>query len=94
MFLFSSSYLHLRRLPFALRVEDPFEDLNRFHKFNFEIIDPLMLEPLAKSYEELTPSFSKKVVNNFFSNLQDVPSAVNHLLQGKVLKSIDLATRF
>ena len=47
-------------------VEDPFEDLNRkFYKFNFEIVDPLVLEPLAKSYEELTPSFSKKVVNNF-----------------------------
>ena len=92
VFIFISTFA---TLTICAEVEDPFEDLNRkFYKFNFEIIDPLMLEPLAKSYEELTPSFSKKVVNNFFSNLEDVPSAVNHLLQGKVLKSIDLATRF
>ena len=51
---------------------DPLEDLNRkFYIFNFEVVDPLLLEPLARSYEKLTPNFTKKLVNNFFSNLDD-----------------------
>ena len=45
---------------------DPLEDLNRkFFTFNFEVVDPLMLEPLARSYEKLTPNFTKKLVHNF-----------------------------
>ena len=74
---------------------DPLEDLNRkFYTFNFEIVDPLMLEPLARSYEKLTPDFTKKLVNNFFSNLDDIPSAANHLLQGKISQSVDVTVRF
>ena len=74
---------------------DPLEDLNRkFYIFNFEVVDPLMLEPLARSYEKLTPNFTKKLVNNFFSNLDDIPSAANHLLQGKISRSVDLTVRF
>ena len=74
---------------------DPLEDLNRkFYIFNFEVVDPLLLEPLARSYEKLTPDFTKKLVNNFFSNLDDIPSAANHLLQGKISRSVDLTVRF
>ena len=42
---------------------DPLEDLNRkFYTFNFDVVDPLMLEPLARRYEKLTPDFNKKLV--------------------------------
>ena len=46
---------------------DPLEDLNRkFYIFNFEVVDPLLLEPLARSYEKLTPDFYQKISQQFF----------------------------
>ena len=74
---------------------DPLEELNRkFYAFNFDVVDPLFLKPIAKTYDELSPQFVKTIVDNFFSNLDDLPSAANSLLQGKVSQSIEFASRF
>jgi phospholipid-binding lipoprotein MlaA len=61
--------------------EDPYESFNRkVYKFN-STIDKLFLKPSAKLYKTLFPSFVRKSVNNFYSNLDLVPTVGNDILQ-------------
>lgn len=62
--------------------DDPWEGFNR-HVFAFnEFLDRGLLKPVAKGYRAVTPHFVDRGVSNFFSNLGEVPSFANHLLQG------------
>lgn len=62
---------------------DPLEGLNRgTFAFN-EAADKVVLTPLAKGYQAVTPSFVRSGVSNAFGNVGDVGTAVNNLLQGK-----------
>jgi phospholipid-binding lipoprotein MlaA len=63
---------------------DPFEGFNRaMFSFN-DTLDRVALKPAAQAYQTVTPSFVQTGIGNFFSNIGDVWSAVNNLLQGKV----------
>ncbi len=63
-------------------VDDPWEGFNR-HVFAFnEFLDRGLLKPVARGYRVVTPHFVDRGVSNFFSNLGEVPSFANHLLQG------------
>ncbi len=63
---------------------DPFENFNRgVLKFNDEL-DTAILKPVATAYQETVPSPARKAVGNVFSNLGDVWSMVNSLLQLKI----------
>jgi phospholipid-binding lipoprotein MlaA len=46
-------------------------------------IDRGIVKPLAKGYQQITPEFINTGISNVFSNLSDVPNAVNALLQFK-----------
>ena len=46
-------------------------------------IDDGIFKPLAKGYQDITPEFLNTGISNIFSNLSDVPNAVNALLQFK-----------
>lgn len=62
---------------------DPFESFNRsVYGFN-DAVDTAVLKPVATAYTEITPSWMRKGVRNFFNNLQDVWSIVNTGLQGR-----------
>lgn len=62
---------------------DPFESFNRtVYGFN-DAVDGAVLKPVATAYKEVTPSWVRKGVRNFFNNLQDVWSVVNTGLQGR-----------
>ncbi|MGQ0708517.1 MAG: MlaA family lipoprotein [Rhodoferax sp.] len=62
---------------------DPWEPWNRgMFGFN-EAVDKAVVKPVAQGYEAVTPSWFRKGVGNFFSNLGDVWSAVNNALQGR-----------
>lgn len=64
---------------------DPLEGFNRaMFKFN-DTIDKTALQPAATVYRDLTPSFVRTGIGNFFGNLGDIWTAVNNLLQGKVM---------
>jgi phospholipid-binding lipoprotein MlaA len=66
---------------------DPVEDFNRaVYRFNDEL-DKAIIKPVAQGYRAITPAKVDRGVTNFFSNLQDVGSAVNNLLQLKVERS-------
>jgi phospholipid-binding lipoprotein MlaA len=63
---------------------DPFEPVNRaVFAFN-ETTDEYVLQPVARGYRSLVPEFLRTGVSNMFSNLEDVWTGVNNLLQGKV----------
>lgn len=63
--------------------KDPLEPFNRaMFEFN-DAVDQAALKPAAEVYAKL-PSFVQTGVGNFFGNLNDVPTAFNNFLQGKV----------
>lgn len=68
----------------ADRDADPWEGLNRrVFAFN-EFLDRNFLKPVAKGYQKITPQFVDDGVSNVFNNLGEVPSFVNHVLQGRL----------
>ncbi len=63
--------------------KDPFESFNRgVYKFN-DAVDQAVVKPIAKGYSSVMPERLKTMVNNFFSNLDDVVVTANDLLQFK-----------
>ena len=74
---------------------DPLQQLNRkVYELNFEILDPALIKPLATLYDRLTPRPVRIGINNFFSNLDEIPNAVNSLLQGKIGQAANDTGRF
>ena len=72
---------------------DPFEDINRVvYEFN-ETIDDRFLEPISRAYKDYVPIIFQDGVSNFFSNLRDVPTLANQILQFKPVESITTLTR-
>ena len=66
---------------------DPIEGFNRvMFEFN-EVLDKVLMKPLAKGYRAIMPSPVDKGITNFFSNLDDIGSAINNLLQFKLKRS-------
>jgi phospholipid-binding lipoprotein MlaA len=67
---------------------DPWEGFNRdAFAFN-ESLDRHVLRPVAQGYADVTPSFARAGVNNFFGNIADAWTSVNQLLQGKPREAI------
>jgi len=72
---------------------DPWEPFNRsVSRFNDQLDDHL-LRPVARGYEVALPGFVRQGVNNFFGNLSDVWSAVNHALQLKPRETAETVAR-
>lgn len=72
---------------------DPYESFNRkVYAFN-DVIDNAALRPLAEGYRRAVPELARSGVDNFFGNLADIWSAVNKLLQGKVMQSAQMTLR-
>jgi phospholipid-binding lipoprotein MlaA len=73
---------------------DPFESINRpIFDFN-TTLDKNILEPIAKNYKQHTPQIIKTGVNNFFSNLGEVPTFANQVMQFKLTNAMDTTMRF
>jgi phospholipid-binding lipoprotein MlaA len=72
---------------------DPWEGLNRkTFAFN-EKLDEVVLKPVAQGYEKVVPAPAREGVNNFFSNVEDVATSLNNILQGKMVEGINDAGR-
>lgn len=77
-----------------LEVYDPLEPLNRrIYYFNY-YLDKYLLIPTVTAYETVTPNFMQKGVSNFFSNLQEISTFINSLLQFEGRKATIAFTRF
>ena len=65
------------------RNPDPWEGFNRkVYGFN-DVADRYVLKPIAKGYEWITPQFLEDGIHRIFSNVGEVGSIVNSLLQAK-----------
>jgi phospholipid-binding lipoprotein MlaA len=73
---------------------DPLEGLNRATFKVNETVDDYVLKPVAKGYQAVTPSFVRSGVSNAFSNVGDVGTSVNNLLQGKPGNAVSDVGRF
>ncbi len=73
---------------------DPYESWNRdVQSFN-DGLDEYAMEPAAKGYRWVMPSFADSAVSNFFSNIDDIGVIINSLLQGKFEQSGSDTARF
>jgi phospholipid-binding lipoprotein MlaA len=69
--------------------EDPLEGFNRtIFKMN-DTVDEYALKPVAKGYVFITPQPVRDSVTNFFSNIGDVYTAANNLLQLKITDGVE-----
>jgi len=64
--------------------KDPLEGFNRA-MFNFnDKVDMVALTPAAAAYKKVTPSIVQTGIGNFFSNIHDIPTALNNVLQARI----------
>ena len=76
------------------RTGDPWEGLNRsMYKFNYEA-DRFVLLPVVTGYEKTVPRFARTGVSNFFTNIREVQTFYNCILQAKGKKSLVTLGRF
>ena len=74
--------------------DDPLEPINRaIFEFN-EVVDDNILEPVAKGYKYVTPDPVEKGISNFFSNLGEINTIANDLLQLKFQQAAKDSLRF
>ena len=73
---------------------DPLESFNRgVYKFN-EAVDKAAAKPVAQGYSKVMPVPGQIMVENFFSNLDDVIVTINDLLQFKFSQAASDGSRF
>ena len=73
---------------------DPFEPVNRFiYGFN-EGVDMAVVEPTAKLYRFVLPTFVRSSIGNAFSNVTEIRNVLNNALQGKLGDAYASAGRF
>lgn len=74
--------------------DDPWEGFNRkVFAFN-DVLDRYALKPVARGYRTITPDPVETGVGNFFSNLGEVRTALNSVLQGKPANAGLATSRF
>lgn len=62
---------------------DPLEGFNRtMFDFNYNIVDPYLLRPVAVAWRDYVPQPARNGTSNFLSNLDEPASMVNALLKG------------
>jgi phospholipid-binding lipoprotein MlaA len=73
---------------------DPWEKFNRsMYAFN-DSLDRAVAKPVAKSYKKVTPQIVRTGISNVITNLDQVSTIVNALLQGKVKQAGNDSARF
>ena len=73
--------------------DDPWESFNRnVFVFN-DKVDEAVLKPIATVYRDVVPQIVRTGIGNVLSNIGDVWSTANHLLQGKIHSALDSGLR-
>ncbi len=77
-----------------LEIYDPWEPMNRsLYSFNAGLDSNVVL-PITTAYETVIPSPARTGVNNVIQNLNEIPTFVNCVLQGKAKKTGITTSRF
>jgi phospholipid-binding lipoprotein MlaA len=66
---------------------DPLEPMNRVMYDIHDAADTVVMKPVAEAYTAIVPKIIRTGVSNAFNNLDDLFSALNGLLQGKLEKA-------
>jgi phospholipid-binding lipoprotein MlaA len=66
---------------------DPLEPMNRALYQVHDVLDTNIVKPVAEVYVAVVPKFVRTAFANVFNNIDDLFSAVNDLLQGKLDKA-------
>ncbi len=75
--------------------KDPLESFNRtMWDFNYKVVDPYILKPVAKGWKEYVPTPVKSGLTNVTNNLDEPTSFVNRLLSGDFKKAMVHFNRF
>lgn len=73
---------------------DPLQSYNRsMYAFN-DKLDHYVMKPVAQGYHAVTPDFARAGVTNFFSNIADLGTTANDVLQGKLTQGAADGGRF
>jgi phospholipid-binding lipoprotein MlaA len=73
---------------------DPYESINRrTHRFNLAV-DATVLKPVAKIYVAILPGSVRSGINNFYNNINMIPTTANDLLQADFYQARKDAWRF
>ena len=81
-------------LSYVIDVYDSIEPVNRaMYRFNASFDENLFL-PVTRAYEFVTPVFIQNRVSGIFSNISDIRSFANALLQLRPGRTADIFTRF
>jgi phospholipid-binding lipoprotein MlaA len=79
---------------FGQHPADPWEAFNRkVFAFN-DALDEAIVRPIATGYRDYVPEIVRNGVDNVFGNINDLWSAANHVLQGKLQGGIEQGFRF
>lgn len=74
---------------------DPLEGFNRvMFTFNYDVLDPYVLRPVAVVWKDYVPDPAKTGTNNFLYNLSEPAHMVNNALQGEFTESAKSLNRF
>lgn len=74
---------------------DPLEGFNRtMFNFNFNVVDPYVLRPVAVAWRDYVPQPARNGLSNFTSNLEEPAVMANYFLQGDPYKGMVHFTRF
>jgi phospholipid-binding lipoprotein MlaA len=73
---------------------DPFEGSNRFFFGVNQVLDDLLLRPVAVVYRAVLPDFARNGVRNFLNNLNSPVIFANDVLQGEGDRAGDTLIRF
>jgi len=78
----------------ATNPNDPWQGWNRgVQSFNDDL-DNVILKPMAKAYQWVTPKPVDEGVTNFFSNIDDIGVTINDFMQFKMMQGGMDASRF
>lgn len=73
---------------------DPWEGFNRrMYYFNAKA-DEYVILPVVTGYQKITPDVVERSINNFFSNLDEISTFINSLLQFKLSVAGETLARF
>lgn len=79
---------------YSAPISDPLEPLNRgIFKFN-EVVDTVIMKPVARSYVFIVPEFGRDRVHNAVSNLGEPVNMLNGFLQGNPERGFTSLWRF
>ena len=84
-------------LAFPVCAEDEDSALESYNRamFTFNAVaDHYVIKPVAKGYRAVTTEFIRERVHDFYTNLKEPGTTVNHLLQGEPTESVKSLGRF